>query len=84
MELVNPLERRRVTLLRQPKRVRFRHLSVFVSRRSGHNTRRGAPVLPMRRLLQKLYLDVPTAHRLAINSPTHPIAPHKSGECWTA
>jgi hypothetical protein len=55
VQLVQPFECRRITLLGAPDRFSFRHLSSFDSSRSGHATRRDASFNAMRRSLQKLY-----------------------------
>ena len=58
MQSVEAFKSRRIALLGEPDRFRFRQFASFDSSRSGHATRRDASFTAMRRPLPELYLLV--------------------------
>src|SRR5690348_18471780 len=59
VELIDSLERCRVTLLRPPDGFRLRQFRILDSPRSGHDTLRGSSRVASRRLLLQLYSQYP-------------------------
>src|SRR5580658_3624733 len=78
VQSVETFESRRIALLGEPDRFRFRHFPGFCSPRSGHATRRDTSLTAMRRPLQKLHFRylrgfLSASRPLPTTTPGHPV-----------